>query len=1261
MDVAVDTQLTDLTCSTCGGHFSLVDQSKATRMAPSLTKLGRFELIERLGVGGYGSVWKARDKELDRTVAIKIPRQGGMAAEEQEKFFREARAAAQLRHPNIVSVHEVGRDGDSVYIVSDFVRGVTLGDWLTGQRLTNREAAELCARIAEALHHAHEQGIIHRDLKPANIIIDGDGQPHLMDFGLARREVGEVTVTMDGQVLGTPAYMSPEQAQGEAHTADRRSDVYSLGVILFQLVTGELPFRGNARMLMHQVIHDEPPSPRKLNSNVAKDLETITLKCLEKDPVRRYATAAELAKELERYLSGEPIQARPIGGVERSWRWVKRNPRVAILTASVIVLLVVVASLSSIGYAIAKRQQLAAQEAAEREASLRTQSEQNLKLAQEAVDGYLTRVAEDERLKQDDFLKLRAELLKTAIPFYERFAQQRPGDAESAINQANAYSRLASIFGEVGQEKRAAAEYRKAIDIQTGLMSKTPSPEWREVAKNQTELAWNLQLSGDTTTAKAIYNSTVWLLDELLKKYPDDRRSQEILVRAHQRYGILLRDKRDATAKDNFEEAVKIATALAEANPQSTEDRNLLAISLFYLGHHYIRSKEPATAKAHLLRAIEIQRKIVDEYPKVTEYRACLAETVSALGDALEDLSDINGKRKAYDEAVALDQQVLREMPSVVKYRKHIARTLHSYSSFLEKQVADLRGALEKNNERLPFIEQTAAEFPDDPKYARSASEIHLRSAQLLKKMADRAGAKAQLQRAIEIYEKPIARVSEMPDDRFIASQSYAEFALLETQLGELAAARKHYEQVVQIRERLVTDFPNDAKYRIALADSLVWLSRSLATSLDKENRDSSRAVELAERACELSDYDLPQLDALVAAYYRTGQTRAQGAVLDQALSKALKKLGERPENNESLERAVSLHARIATWLERNGEVKSAIQHRNDALQCTDKLVRANPPAYEYRYDAAYQHEQLARLLEGTDPASARNHAKQRLEILHKLVTEFPKKEEPMAGAIDAHWWYIDRAQRSGDKEELQKHYRAMLAIWDRRITAFPSNANAFRDFAWALVNAPGPSLRDYSKAISLSKKACELNKYQNPSYVQSLAYAARLARDFDTSKTNYQRAIGMYEKSLAASPKDRQKRESLAYAHSGFAGGLAENREIAASGRQHELALTIWEQLATDYPSERRYADLVVQTHQWLGEIFEQLNDKESAKVHYREALNAYDRRLNPRNQSIAGWIQGAFSSDPRREELVRALDKYKPAPTAEDSAANSEQKPTK
>jgi WD40 repeat protein/serine/threonine protein kinase len=306
----------------------------------------QFRLEQEVGTGAFGTVYKARDTELDRAVAIKIPRRQNMAEEEQDQFLREARAAAQLSHPNIVSVHTVGRDGDTLYIVSDFVDGVDLADKITVTRFTPRQSVFLCVKVAAAIEHAHQHGVIHRDLKPSNIMLNSDNEPLVMDFGLAKRDAGEITMTYEGKLLGTPAYMPPEQARGEGHDVDGRADIYSIGVILFELLTGELPFRGSARMLLNQVIHDQPPSPRKLQSAIPRDLETITLKCLEKDPDKRYETCAALGEDLQAWADHKPIKARPTGSLGKLLRWHKRNPVVANLTAGVAVVLILSAAVS---------------------------------------------------------------------------------------------------------------------------------------------------------------------------------------------------------------------------------------------------------------------------------------------------------------------------------------------------------------------------------------------------------------------------------------------------------------------------------------------------------------------------------------------------------------------------------------------------------------------------------------------------------------------------------------------------------------------------------------------------------------------------------------------------------------------------------------------------------------------------------------------------------------------------------------------------
>src|SRR5881296_164771 len=307
---------------------------------PMLGELGDYELLEEIGRGAQGVVFRARQKSLNRTVALKVISLGQWASKAHLRRFRlEAEAAARLEHPGIVPIHEVGERDGSCYFSMKFVEGGQLDEVIRRTPMSIRQAAELIAKVARTVHYAHEHGILHRDIKPGNILLDAKGEPHLTDFGLARLVETESTVTHTMEVLGTPSYMAPEQAVGNNARVTSATDIYGLGAVFYQLLTGHPPFAGGTTYeTIRLVLDTEPRQPRLRNPKIDRDLATICLKSLEKDPQRRYSSALALAEDLEHWLKHEPIRARRTGVFARSRKWVRRNPTSALLAASLVAL-----------------------------------------------------------------------------------------------------------------------------------------------------------------------------------------------------------------------------------------------------------------------------------------------------------------------------------------------------------------------------------------------------------------------------------------------------------------------------------------------------------------------------------------------------------------------------------------------------------------------------------------------------------------------------------------------------------------------------------------------------------------------------------------------------------------------------------------------------------------------------------------------------------------------------------------------------------
>ncbi len=514
--------------------------------------IGDCEVLETLGHGGMGVVYKAHHPRLGRDVAIKMMLEGRYAdPEHRDRFVSEARAAARLRHPNIIAIDAVGEYEERPYLLLELVGGGSLAQRLAEKPMAPRDAAELLETLARAVHAAHEAGVVHRDLKPSNILFTTDGVPKVSDFGLAKLLDSESGRTLTGQVVGTPNYMAPEQAEGHSKRVGPAADVYALGAILYHALTGRPPFLGESALeTLKLVTYTDAVPPRRLRPDVPRDLETICLKCLEKLTSKRYATALELADDLRRFQGGEPILARRIGVFRRGAKWSKRHPW---QSASAAIAALAVASVVGLTYRhnLQLRDQIGLTEAKSAEAR------RNYQEARSTIEAMLARL-KDRRFAETPRMKeLALDQMSDALSFYQRtLGQNKSNDPAVRADTARAFGVLSRVQQELGRSDQAESLVRQALDLIAGLRAEQPDnlDYLRLQLDNFGRLAVYLGALGRGDEALAASADSLGLAVLLATASPDDPSDQDRVASCEDNYASrLLALKRRSGALQHYE------------------------------------------------------------------------------------------------------------------------------------------------------------------------------------------------------------------------------------------------------------------------------------------------------------------------------------------------------------------------------------------------------------------------------------------------------------------------------------------------------------------------------------------------------------------------------------------------------------------------------------------------------------------------------------------------------------------------------------
>jgi len=749
----------------------------------------RFRILRPHARGGLGAVFVALDGELHREVALKqILDKHADDPVSRQRFVAEAEITGGLEHPGVVPVYGLGIDaGGRPYYAMRFIKGDSLKEAIDGfhkyealrkdpgrRSLELRKLLRRFTDVCNAIDYAHSRGVIHRDLKPANIIVGKFGETLVVDWGLAKAigradpSVGEQTITpsasgsaetLPGSALGTPAYMSPEQARGDLDRLGPRSDVYSLGATLYCLLTGKPPVQGDdVGAVLHAVQEGQFARPSQLEPSLDKALEAVCLKAMANSLHDRYATPKALADDLDRWMADEPVTAWREPWARRARRWERRH-RTAVM-AGISAVLVALAGMFSVLVVQARanseltRSNNALAAANERE-------RERFALAMDAVKLFHGEVSEDLLLKEKQFEGLRTKLLKSAADFYGCLEDLLKGqtDRESRAALGKAYYELGDLTERIGDQTAALAVHRKALAVRRALASAPGADAGTklEVARSLNEVGWLQRSTGDMAGARASYEEARLLSGRLAATDAAAEAARAVLGASHHRLGGLLADTGEPVeALASYERARAMRQKLADANPSATQLQDDLASTYNNLGLLLSRTGDPGRARAAFEHGRVIRQRLVDANPSAIQVQRHVATTHTNVALLLSDTGDSAGAREAYGEALAIQQKLVDANPSVTQLQEELALT-HSGTGRLLSDTGDPAGARAAYGQALAIQQKLADANPSVTGFQEELALTHILIGVLLHRTGDLAGAWAAHGQALAIQQKLVA------------------------------------------------------------------------------------------------------------------------------------------------------------------------------------------------------------------------------------------------------------------------------------------------------------------------------------------------------------------------------------------------------------------------------------------------------------------------------------------------------------------------